>query len=63
MFIFNPDGRPDFNQMYNVSMQHELPGNWLVSVGYMGNRGANVQMVDDINNPTPALPNDTSSLQ
>jgi len=29
----------------------------------MGNRGANVQMVDDINNPTPALPNDTSSLQ
>jgi hypothetical protein len=63
MFIFNPDGRPDFNQMYNVSVQHELPGNWLVSAGYMGNRGANVQMVDDINNPTPALPNDTSSLQ
>jgi hypothetical protein len=29
----------------------------------MGNRGANVQIVDDINNPTPALPNDTSSLQ
>ena len=53
MFIFNPDGRPDFNQMYNVSMQHELPGNWLVSVGYMGNRGANVQMVDDINGSYP----------
>jgi hypothetical protein len=63
MFIFNPDGRPDFNQMYNVSIQRELPGNWLLSAGYMGNRGANVQIVDDINNPIPALPNDTSSLQ
>ncbi len=63
MFIFNPDGRPDFNQMYNLSVQRELPGNWLLQVGYMGNRGANVQIVDDINNAVPALPNDTSSVQ
>jgi hypothetical protein len=63
MFIFNPDGKPDFNQMYNLSVQRELPGNWLLQVGYMGNRGANVQIVDDINNAVPALPNDTSSVQ
>src|SRR5579862_9488680 len=63
MFIFNPNGKPDFNQMYNLSLQRELPGNWLLALGYMGNNAKNVQIVDDINNATPALPNDTSSVQ
>jgi hypothetical protein len=34
--------RRGYSQQWNLSIQRELPDNWLVEVGYMGNRGAHL---------------------
>ncbi len=32
-----------YSEQWNLSLQRELPGNWLVELGYMGNHGVKVQ--------------------
>ncbi|MEN6535732.1 MAG: TonB-dependent receptor [Bryobacteraceae bacterium] len=32
-----------YSEQWNLSLQRELPGNWLVEVGYMGNHGVKLQ--------------------
>jgi hypothetical protein len=54
---------PDFIQMYNLSVQLEFAPNWLVEVGFLGNRSSRVAVVTQINDAYPAVPSDTSSLQ
>lgn len=53
----------DFTQMYNLSIQHALTPNWLVEIGFVGNRSSHVAIVTQINDARPALPTDSSSLQ
>ena len=31
-----------YSQQWNVNVQQELPGNWIIEVGYMGNRGVSM---------------------
>lgn len=59
----DPNVRPDLTQMYNLSVQRQLPGQMVLEVGYMGNRSSRILMDDPINNAAPTLPNDTSSVQ
>ena len=59
----DPNVRPDLTQMYNVSVQRQLPGQMVLELGYMGNRASRILMDDPINNAAPALANDTSSVQ
>jgi hypothetical protein len=59
----DPNIHPDVTQMYNMSVQRQLPGNMLVEVGFMGNRGSRILIVQPVNDAFPALPNDTSSPQ
>jgi hypothetical protein len=59
----DPNLRPDFIQMYNLSVQRELFSHWLLEVGFMGSRSSGVLITVPINNARPALPNDTSSPQ
>ncbi|MEN6535888.1 MAG: TonB-dependent receptor [Bryobacteraceae bacterium] len=32
-----------YSEQWNLSLQRELPGNWLVEAGYMGNHGVKIQ--------------------
>jgi hypothetical protein len=59
--VRNPDVKPDLTQMFNFSVQHQFASNWLLEVGYMGNRASRVGVVANINDAIPALPNDTSA--
>ena len=59
----DPNTRPDFTQMYNLSVQRQLGGKVVLEVGFMGSRSSRILMDDPINNAVPALPNDTSSAQ
>jgi hypothetical protein len=59
----DPHTKPDFTQMYNLSIQHQLPGNMVFEAGYMGNRSSRILMVQPVNDAAFALPNDTSSPQ
>ena len=65
MFLFmtarDPNTRPDFTQMYNLSVQRQLGGNVVVEVGL--GQSHRILIDDPINNAVPALPNDTSSVQ
>src|SRR5262249_6935970 len=59
----DPHTHPDLTQMYNISIQRQLPANMVFEVGYMGNRSSRVLMVQPVNDAVPTLPNDTSSVQ
>jgi hypothetical protein len=61
--VLDPNMRPSFNQMYNINLQHQLGGHWVVEVGYMGNRDSGILINVPINTALPALPNNTSSTQ
>ncbi len=42
-----------YNQRWELSLQRELPGGWVVEAAYVGNRGTHVEITRNIN----ALPN------
>ena len=43
---------------YNLTLERQLPGNTVLSVGYVGSRGINILQVKDVNAPLPEiLPN------
>ena len=54
---------PEMTQKYNLSIQYQFLPNWLLEVGYMGNRGQHIYLNTPVNDATPALPTDTSSVQ
>jgi hypothetical protein len=57
------DFPPEFTQMYNLSVQHEFRPDWLVEIGYLGNRSTRVAVNTQINDAYPALPADNSAPQ
>jgi len=48
--------------MSNLSIQHEFLPGWLLEVGYIGNRSYHLYLNTSINDATPALPGDNSSI-
>jgi hypothetical protein len=54
---------PEITQMYNFSIQHEFLPDWLLEVGYLGNRSTRVAVSTQINDARPALPTDSSTPQ
>ncbi len=40
-------------QSWFASVQRELPGGWLVDIGYVGNRGRNLATINDLNQARP----------
>jgi hypothetical protein len=61
--IRNVNLPPEFTQMYNLTVQRELSTNWLLEVGFLGNRASRVAIVNQINDAAPALPSDSSAPQ
>ncbi len=61
--IRDPHMPPDLTQMYNLSVQHELAADWLLEIGFLGNRSSRVAVVTQLNDASPALPADTSTPQ
>jgi len=61
--VRNPYSPPEMTQMYNLTIQYEFKPNWLLEVGYQGNRATHLYVNTSINDATPALPTDNSSIQ
>jgi Carboxypeptidase regulatory-like domain len=61
--IRDPYSPPEMTLMYNLSVQHEFLPGWLLEVGYTGNQGKHIYVNTSINDATPALPTDNSSIQ
>jgi hypothetical protein len=61
--IRNPDLKPEFTQMWNFIVQHQLPKNWLLELGYLGNSTGDKYVINEVNDAFPALPGDVSSPQ
>lgn len=51
--FFNENPLSPYNQRWELSLQHELPGGWIGEAAYMGNRGTHIEIIRNIN----ALPN------
>lgn len=47
--FFNQNPKTPQQQRWSLNIQRELPGNWLVETGYVGNRGTRLEMYRDIN--------------
>jgi hypothetical protein len=47
--FFDPNPKTAQHQRWLMNIQRELPGNWLVEAGYVGNRGTRLEMYRDIN--------------
>jgi hypothetical protein len=60
--VRDPYSPPEMTHMYNFSIQHEFLPGWLLEVGYVGNHSSHIYVVTQINDATPALPTDTSSV-
>ncbi|HTW78101.1 MAG TPA: TonB-dependent receptor [Terracidiphilus sp.] len=50
---WDPNYHAQRAQEYNLTVERTLPGDWAVSVGYVGNHGANLPDYDPINAPLP----------
>src|SRR5580658_4546254 len=46
-----------YSLQYTLSVQRELPGNTLLTVGYQGNRGVHLLAFHDFNAPVPTITN------
>lgn len=51
--FFNENPLSPYNQRWELSIQRELPGGWVVDAAYVGNRGTHIEITRNIN----ALPN------
>lgn len=60
--VRNPYSPPETTLMSNFSIQHEFLPGWLLEVGYIGNRSYHLYVNTQINDATPALPGDNSSI-
>jgi hypothetical protein len=61
--IFDPNIKPEFTQMYNLSVQHEFSNSWMVEVGFIGNHSSRLLFYNPVNDAAPAIPTDLSSPQ
>jgi hypothetical protein len=59
----DPNWKPEFNQMYNLTVQHQFSGNWLVEAGFMGNVSSRLEITINDNDAAPVPPSNTSSPQ
>lgn len=50
-------------QSWYLSTQRELPGNWLLDVGYVGNSAAHLILINDINQARPNAVNENSDVE
>jgi len=60
--VRNPYSPPETTLMTNLSIQHEFLPGWLLEVGYIGNRSYHLYVNTQINDATPALPGDNSTI-
>lgn len=51
--FIDPNNKPGYMQRWSLSIQKELPGRWLLDVGYMGNRGTGLGVTQQYS-PVPA---------
>ena len=61
--IFDPNIKPEFTQMYNLTVQREFAHSWLFEIGFIGNHSSRLLFYNSVNDAVPALPSDTSSPQ
>ena len=47
--FFNQNPQTPQNQRWQLSIQHEFPGGWLLDTAYLGNRGTRLEITRDIN--------------
>jgi Carboxypeptidase regulatory-like domain len=66
LFAVSPNLKTPYVVNYNVNVQHSITNNLSLEVGYVGNHGARLQGISDINqcapNQNPDLCNPTSGL-
>jgi hypothetical protein len=60
--VRDPYSPPEMTHMYNFSIQHEFVPGWLLEVGFVGNHSSHIYVVTQVNDATPALPTDSSSI-
>ncbi len=59
---FTPkDTRTGYVQSWHLTVQRELPGKWLLDVGYIGNRSNKLIMLADYNQARPNGPSDPAA--
>jgi hypothetical protein len=56
----NPWGRVE---SYYFSIQHQLPGSWLLDVGYVGNNANNLIIINDINQARPNAVGENTNVE
>ncbi len=61
--IFDPNIKPEFTQMYNLTVQREFKHSWLLELGFIGNHSSRLMFYNPVNDARPALPNDLSAPQ
>ena len=55
-WAFHEQNKVPYRQEWSLNIQHQLPGNWLVDVGYFGNKGTRLSTgVFDINQLHPSF--------
>lgn len=61
--VRDPNLPPAPTQMWNLTVQHQLPSNWLVEIGYLGNRSYHSFLINNYNDARPVLPGEVSDPQ
>ena len=59
----DPNFRDGYVQQWNMTPQRELPGQFSIEAGYVGNKGTHLTELPYFNIPLPQQPGDTRSLQ
>src|SRR5262245_34813610 len=59
----NYDLQTPFITQYNASVQHALPGEWDVTIGYVGSRGRNLFRIGDANLAPESIVNGVKTYQ
>jgi hypothetical protein len=60
--FFDPDPRSPRMQRWQIGVQRELPGQWMVEASYVGNHGTDIQTTRNLN-ATPAQYLSTSAVR
>jgi hypothetical protein len=55
--LFSQNIKNSSSQNWNLGIQHELPGNWVLDVGYVGSKGTHIFRIAEANPPDPVLVN------
>ena len=55
--IFDRNIKNSSSQNWNFGVQHELPGNWVLDMSYVGSKGTHIFRIVEANPPDPVLVN------